>query len=170
MRSQLLEALSSKPRLWMHVFMHIIGKSMKNSCITGHKAHLSDTVCLFVSSVCEILNSNYSLNFPLTFLFMCLSSPEWYWECVFRQVFYKLLAVLLGLLSAAVVWSECTFFSTQPVLSLFAVFIWMAEKQYNYICIEVINLYSHLSPIENDHCIFYEQKCISSLFRFNALN
>lgn len=67
---------------------------------------------------------------------MCVSS-EWYWECVLRQVFYRLLAVLLCFLSAAVVWSECTFFSTQPVLSLFAVLIQTAEKQYNYICIEV---------------------------------
>lgn len=70
-------------------------------------------------------------------LCMCLSFSEWYWECVIRQSFYKLLAVLLCLLSAAVVWSECTFFSTHPVLSLFAVFIQMAEKQHNYIFIEV---------------------------------
>ncbi|KAM8865199.1 G-protein coupled receptor-associated protein LMBRD2B-like isoform 1-T2 [Synchiropus picturatus] len=62
---------------------------------------------------------------------------EWYWECVFRQYFYRGLAVLLCLLSAAVVWSECTFFSTNPVLSLFAVLIQLAEKHYNYIWIEV---------------------------------
>lgn len=47
------------------------------------------------------------------------------------------MAVVLCLLSVAVVWSECTFFSTHPVLSLFAVFVEAAEKQYNYICIEV---------------------------------
>lgn len=41
--------------------------------------------------------------------------------------------------SAAVVWSECTFFSTQPVLSLFAVFIQLAERDYNYVYIEVRN-------------------------------
>ena len=62
---------------------------------------------------------------------------EWYWECVFRQGFYRLAFLVLGALSLAVVWSECTFFSSQPVLSLFAVLIQMAEKQYNYICIEV---------------------------------
>ncbi|KAF7659267.1 hypothetical protein LDENG_00000970, partial [Lucifuga dentata] len=69
--------------------------------------------------------------------FIYIPSVEWYWECVVRQGFYRLLAVLLCLLSAAVVWSECTFFSTHPVLSLFAVFIQMAEKQHNYICIEM---------------------------------
>lgn len=63
--------------------------------------------------------------------------PEWYWECVFRQSFYKFLSVVLCLLSVSVVWSECTFFSTHPVLSLFAVFVQAAEKQHNYICIEV---------------------------------
>lgn len=68
---------------------------------------------------------------------LCVISSEWYWECVFRQSFYRLLAVLLCLLSAAVVWSECTFFSTHPVLSLFAVFVDKAEKHHNYICIEV---------------------------------
>ncbi|KAM7416820.1 hypothetical protein PAMA_018740 [Pampus argenteus] len=69
--------------------------------------------------------------------FIYTPTVEWYWECVFRRCFYRLLAVLLCLLSAAVVWSECTFFSTHPVLSLFAIFIQMAEKQYNYICIEM---------------------------------
>ncbi|XP_023270182.1 LMBR1 domain-containing protein 2-B-like isoform X1 [Seriola lalandi dorsalis] len=69
--------------------------------------------------------------------FIYTPTVEWFWECVFRQGSYRLLAVLLGLLSAAVVWSECTFFSTHPVLSLFAVFIRMAEKQYNYVCIEM---------------------------------
>lgn len=69
--------------------------------------------------------------------FSCLPLPEWYWECVFRQSFYRFMAVVLCLLSVAVVWSECTFFSTHPVLSLFAVFVEAAEKRHNYICIEV---------------------------------
>ncbi|KAM9392106.1 G-protein coupled receptor-associated protein LMBRD2a isoform 2-T2 [Pholidichthys leucotaenia] len=62
---------------------------------------------------------------------------EWYWECVFRRAFCRLLAVLLCLISAAVAWSECTFFSTRPLLSLFAVLVQTAKKQYNYICIEM---------------------------------
>ncbi len=62
---------------------------------------------------------------------------EWYWECVFRRWCYRVLAVVLCMFSAALVWSECTFFSTQPVLSLFAVFIQLAEREYNYVYIEV---------------------------------
>lgn len=70
---------------------------------------------------------------------MCvfLSLPEWYWECLLRPWFYRVLAVVLATFSVIVVWSECTFFSTKPVLSLFAVFIQLAEKTYNYIYIEV---------------------------------
>lgn len=68
---------------------------------------------------------------------VCLSLPEWYWECLLRPWFYRVLAVVLATFSVIVVWSECTFFSTTPVLSLFAVFIQLAEKTYNYIYIEV---------------------------------
>ncbi|XP_071339208.1 G-protein coupled receptor-associated protein LMBRD2B-like isoform X1 [Trachinotus anak] len=93
--------------------------------------------------------------------FIYTPTVEWYWECVFRQGFYRLLAVLLCLLSAAVVWSECTFFSTHPVLSLFAVFIRMAEKQYNYICIEMACFIS----------IFFLCVCVySTVFRIRVFN
>nr|XP_015195762.1 PREDICTED: LMBR1 domain-containing protein 2 [Lepisosteus oculatus] len=62
---------------------------------------------------------------------------EWYWECQLKQWFYRALAILLSAFSVAVVWSECTFFSTRPVLSLFAVFIQLAERTYNYLYIEM---------------------------------
>uniref|UniRef100_UPI0037E82DC4 G-protein coupled receptor-associated protein LMBRD2a n=1 Tax=Semicossyphus pulcher TaxID=241346 RepID=UPI0037E82DC4 len=93
--------------------------------------------------------------------FIYTPAVEWYWECVFRQSFYRLLAVLLCLLSAAVVWSECTFFSTHPVLSLFAVFVQMAEKQYNYICIEMVCFVSILFLCV---CIY------STVFRIRVFN
>uniref|UniRef100_A0A672ITV7 LMBR1 domain containing 2a n=1 Tax=Salarias fasciatus TaxID=181472 RepID=A0A672ITV7_SALFA len=82
--------------------------------------------------------SSPTRQFTHSFLNFCLfCTYKWYWECVFRQGFCRFVAVLLCLLSAAVVWSECTFFSTHPVLSLFAVFIQAAEKHYNYIWIEM---------------------------------
>lgn len=70
--------------------------------------------------------------------FLYTPTAEWYWECVLKQFCYKLLAAFLCLLSITVVWSECTFFSTKPVLSLFAVFVQTAETFYNYICIEMV--------------------------------
>ncbi|XP_029296619.1 G-protein coupled receptor-associated protein LMBRD2a [Cottoperca gobio] len=93
--------------------------------------------------------------------FIYTPAVEWYWECVFRQGFYRLLAVLLCLLSAAVVWSECTFFSTRPVLSLFAVFVQMAEKQHNYICIEMVCFVSILFLCV---CVY------STVFRIRVFN
>ncbi|XP_067087961.1 G-protein coupled receptor-associated protein LMBRD2B-like [Osmerus mordax] len=62
---------------------------------------------------------------------------EWFWECVLRAWFYRVLAVVLSLMSLAVVWSECTFFSTRPVLSVFAVLVHLAEADYNYLYIEM---------------------------------
>lgn len=73
----------------------------------------------------------------MVFLIFFFYLPEWYWECLLRPWFYRILAVVLSIFSVIVVWSECTFFSTTPVLSLFAVFIQLAEKTYNYIYIEV---------------------------------
>ncbi|EAW55932.1 LMBR1 domain containing 2, isoform CRA_a [Homo sapiens] len=86
---------------------------------------------------------------------------EWYWECLLRPWFYKILAVVLSIFSVIVVWSECTFFSTTPVLSLFAVFIQLAEKTYNYIYIEIACFLS----------IFFLSICVySTVFRIRVFN
>ncbi|KAJ3604917.1 hypothetical protein NHX12_026968 [Muraenolepis orangiensis] len=86
---------------------------------------------------------------------------EWYWECLLKQWFYRLLALMLSLFSVAVVWSECTFFSTRPVLSLFAVFIQLAEKDYNYLYIEMACFIT----------IFYLCTCVySTVFRIRVFN
>uniref|UniRef100_A0A8C5KCD1 LMBR1 domain containing 2 n=1 Tax=Jaculus jaculus TaxID=51337 RepID=A0A8C5KCD1_JACJA len=86
---------------------------------------------------------------------------EWYWECLLRPWFYRILAVVLSIFSVIVVWSECTFFSTNPVLSLFAVFIQLAEKTYNYIYIEIACFLS----------IFFLSICVySTVFRIRVFN
>ncbi|KAK1788308.1 hypothetical protein P4O66_016748 [Electrophorus voltai] len=86
---------------------------------------------------------------------------EWYWECLLKQWFYRVLAVLLSLFSVAVVWSECTFFSTRPVLSLFAVFIQLAERDYNYLYIEMACFIT----------IFFLCTCVySTVFRIRVFN
>ncbi|XP_064153409.1 G-protein coupled receptor-associated protein LMBRD2a isoform X2 [Anguilla rostrata] len=86
---------------------------------------------------------------------------EWYWECLLRQWFYRALAVVLSLFSVAVVWSECTFFSTRPVLSLFAVFIQLAERDYNYLYIEMACFVT----------IFFLCTCVySTVFRIRVFN
>lgn len=86
---------------------------------------------------------------------------EWYWECLLRPWFHRILAVVLATFSIIVVWSECTFFSTKPVLSLFAVFIQLAEKSYNYFYIEMACFLT----------IFFLSICVySTVFRIRVFN
>ncbi|XP_049865696.1 LMBR1 domain-containing protein 2 homolog isoform X2 [Pectinophora gossypiella] len=64
---------------------------------------------------------------------------EWWWECFLRQYFLKTMAVITGILSVAVVWSEMTFFCKKPVLSIFANIIIAAGSNYNYAAIVTIS-------------------------------
>ncbi|KAF6206204.1 hypothetical protein GE061_017433 [Apolygus lucorum] len=68
-----------------------------------------------------------------------LISPnfEWYWRCFAQDYIYQAGAILCGILSAMVVWSEVTFFNRDPVLSLFALFIEGAG--YDYLTIEILS-------------------------------
>ncbi|XP_076587142.1 G-protein coupled receptor-associated protein LMBRD2a isoform X2 [Chaetodon auriga] len=124
--------------------------------------HLEDVAKSQSSSVRQFMHSFPSMHHH-SWIHRLIYSPtvEWYWECVFRQRLYRLLAVLLCLLSAAVVWSESTFSSTSPVLSLFAVFVNMAEKQHNYICIEIVCFVSILFLCV---CVY------STVFRIRVFN
>ncbi|KAM4708931.1 G-protein coupled receptor-associated protein LMBRD2 isoform 1-T2 [Discoglossus pictus] len=100
---------------------------------------------------------------PESFITRYLYSPtvEWYWECLLRPWCSRILAVVLALFSAVVVWSECTFFSARPVLSLFAVFIQQAEQTYNYIYIEVACFLT----------VFFLSICVySTVFRIRVFN
>jgi hypothetical protein len=63
---------------------------------------------------------------------------EWYTFCVIRPWTLRLLGIGLGLLSIIVIWSEMTFFSTSPVLSIFAQCVNAARRHYDYFTIEII--------------------------------
>ncbi|XP_017777102.1 PREDICTED: LMBR1 domain-containing protein 2 homolog isoform X2 [Nicrophorus vespilloides] len=67
------------------------------------------------------------------------STIEWYWKCVFASYMKKMLSVLAGILSVAVVWSEVTFFNKQPVLSIFAYIVNVAKINYDYSTIELMS-------------------------------
>jgi hypothetical protein len=45
-------------------------------------------------------------------------------------------------MSLFVVWSEATFFSKSPTLSLFAIFVNLAKKNYNYFALEAISTFT----------------------------
>ncbi|XP_056146548.1 G-protein coupled receptor-associated protein LMBRD2B isoform X1 [Lampris incognitus] len=124
--------------------------------------HLEDIAKNETSSTRQFVHSFPSSEPPSWFSrYLYTPSVEWYWECLLKQCFYRLLSVLLSLFSVAVVWSECTFFSTQPVLSLFAVFIQLAERDYNYLYIEMACFVT----------IFFLCTCVySTVFRIRVFN
>ncbi|XP_011494522.1 PREDICTED: LMBR1 domain-containing protein 2 homolog isoform X1 [Ceratosolen solmsi marchali] len=67
------------------------------------------------------------------------STIEWYWKCFIKSYVQKVAAVSAATLSAAVVWSEVTFFNKSPVLSLFAQFVNLAKVKYDYFTIEILS-------------------------------
>lgn len=73
--------------------------------------------------------------FKTAFMFV----SEWLWRCRVRGFLLRGLAICFALVSVVVVWSELTFFSTSPTISLFAVFVDLAKANYDYFTIEVIN-------------------------------
>ncbi|KAH8367301.1 LMBR1 domain-containing protein 2 homolog [Drosophila serrata] len=72
---------------------------------------------------------------------ICYSATlQWYWECLLKAPFLKTLCVLTATMSAMVVWSELTFFSRHPVLSIFANVIYVAKENYDFFTIEVFSM------------------------------
>ncbi|CAF1331510.1 unnamed protein product [Adineta ricciae] len=63
---------------------------------------------------------------------------EWYTLCFLRPWALRILGVSLGILSVIVIWSELTFFSTRPVLSIFARIVNSARSHYDYFTIEIV--------------------------------
>ncbi|EDV49788.1 LMBR1 domain-containing protein 2 homolog [Drosophila erecta] len=72
---------------------------------------------------------------------ICYSATlQWYWECLLKAPFLKTMCVLTATMSAMVVWSELTFFSRHPVLSIFANVIYVAKESYDFFTIEVFSM------------------------------
>lgn len=85
----------------------------------------------------------FKSTFPVhrSFLLRIIYNPviEWYWKCIIKSYVQKAAAICAGCLSAAVVWSEVTFFNKSPVLSLFAQFVNIAKENYDYFAIEALS-------------------------------
>lgn len=80
------------------------------------------------------------LRSPTLLATWCGPTVEWYWLCRVRGMCLRASALLLGLWSAAVVWSEMTFFIRSPMVSLFGLFHRAAERQHDYLAIEVMSI------------------------------
>ncbi|XP_055616458.1 LMBR1 domain-containing protein 2 homolog [Toxorhynchites rutilus septentrionalis] len=122
--------------------------------------HLEDIARNAVS-----LDHRFKTEFPKhrTGLSRALYSPtlEWYWECVIKAPFLKVLAVITGILSFVVVWSELTFFNREPVLSIFANVLDIAKANYDFVTIEV---FSMMTLCYLCYCAY------STVFRIKFLN
>lgn len=70
----------------------------------------------------------------------CPPMAQWYWECVVKSPFLKVLAGVTALMSIMVVWSELTFFSSRPVLSIFANILNIAKHSYDFTTIEIFSM------------------------------
>lgn len=69
------------------------------------------------------------------------TTTQWYWECKVYPPLLKTLCAVTALLSIIVVWSEVTFFSASPVLSIFALVINAAKQNYNFLTIEMFSMF-----------------------------
>lgn len=68
------------------------------------------------------------------------STVEWYWRCRVSPWLLKSVAIVTGMFSLMVVWSECLFFVRSPVLSLFAHFVHLAQLASGYHAIEFVSI------------------------------
>ena len=104
---------------------------------------------------------------------------EWYMFCFVRPWALRFLGITLGVLSLLVIWSEMTFFSTKPVLSIFAQCVNVARNHYNYFTLEV-NLRWRVTKEKRCHSILQVFCCLSiaylclcayyTIFRIRILN
>lgn len=111
------------------------------------------------------MDRTFKSEFPVTrsrFERLCYSRTiDWYWQCLMRAPFLKVLAVATGILSLIVVWSELTFFNRYPVLSIFANILNLAKHHYDFLTIE---LFSMATLCYLCYCAY------STIFRIKFLN
>ncbi len=79
---------------------------------------------------------------PASLLSRTIFNPtvEWYWKCLFSPLLLRLSAAMAAFMSLLIIWSEVTFFSQSPTLSIFAVIVQAAAGDKNYFVIEVVCL------------------------------
>lgn len=86
---------------------------------------------------------------------------EWQVRCVIVPHLLKMAAIMAGMMSVMLTWSEVTFSFSSPTLSLYAIFIQLAASHDDYRWIEVI---SFLTITYMASCTFF------TVFRVRVLN
>lgn len=86
---------------------------------------------------------------------------EWYWKCLLSPLMLRLAAGLSALMSILIIWSEVTFFSRRPTLSVFAGFVNVFSNNRDYLAIEMTCILT----------IFYLCLCAYyTIFKIRVLN
>merc|ERR1712223_122759 len=86
---------------------------------------------------------------------------EWYWKCLLSPLMLRAAALFSGMMSILIIWSEVTFFSRRPTLSVFAAFVNLFSANRDYFAIEVTCLIT----------IFYLSLCTYyTIFKIRVLN
>ncbi|KAL7054443.1 hypothetical protein AAHC03_026049 [Spirometra sp. Aus1] len=83
---------------------------------------------------------------------LALRRLEWYWKCCLRRILLRLLGLVLAVMSALFVWSECTFFVRRPVLSVVAV---VFQRQSEYANFDAIALFSFAALGYLSFCVYF---------------
>ena len=60
---------------------------------------------------------------------MVVHFAEFLWRCILRKQFEKLLAIILGIMSAAILLAEATLLSSRVDLSLFSILVNSVKNQ-----------------------------------------
>ncbi|XP_019870589.1 LMBR1 domain-containing protein 2 homolog [Aethina tumida] len=89
---------------------------------------------------------------------------EWYWKCLIFSYYQKGLAIICGILSACVVWSELTFFNIYPPLSIFALMVYRTKEHYTEHALDTIELVSTCVMLYLCYCAF------STVLKIRVLN
>lgn len=69
-------------------------------------------------------------------------SVEWYWKCLIRGHFYRILGYILTVFSLMVIWSEVTFSVQSVPLSIFALVMRLTRSHYLFIEVRLLIIFS----------------------------
>ena len=84
-----------------------------------------------------------------------------YWKCLLSPLMLRAAALFSCIMSILIIWSEVTFFSRRPTLSVFAAFVNLFSANRDYFAIEVTCLIT----------IFYLSLCAYyTIFKIRVLN
>uniref|UniRef100_A0A1I7VB87 LMBR1 domain-containing protein 2 n=1 Tax=Loa loa TaxID=7209 RepID=A0A1I7VB87_LOALO len=72
-----------------------------------------------------------------TSFFHCPSRVCFLWHVLYKRIFLKILGVFSYVITGFVMWSECTFFTIHPRLSLAALIVHHAAHDYHYLHIQI---------------------------------